>query len=112
MKSGKGRYGSIYSAHATEGNVFAQAKGKKVGLDGCSCTYYARFEHLVDLSGTEASLSTPQLTQVKYAMPGRDAATLTLADGSQVVLDSTKGTITNNNGGADYKYCWIIVLCR
>jgi ferric-dicitrate binding protein FerR (iron transport regulator) len=44
------------------------------------------------------SPSTLQLTQVKYAMPGRDAATLTLADGSQVVLDSTKGTITNNNG--------------
>jgi ferric-dicitrate binding protein FerR (iron transport regulator) len=52
----------------------------------------------VDLSGPKPSLSTPQLTQVKYAMPGRDAATLTLADGSQVVLDSTKGTITNNNG--------------
>jgi ferric-dicitrate binding protein FerR (iron transport regulator) len=45
------------------------------------------------------SLSTPQLTQVKYALPGRDAAILTLSDGSQVVLDSTKGTIINNNNG-------------
>jgi ferric-dicitrate binding protein FerR (iron transport regulator) len=45
------------------------------------------------------SLSTPQLTQAKYALPGRDAAILTLSDGSQVVLDSTKGTIINNNNG-------------
>jgi ferric-dicitrate binding protein FerR (iron transport regulator) len=47
---------------------------------------------------SKPSFSTPQLTQVKYALPGRDAATLTLADGSQIVLDSTKGTITNSDG--------------
>src|SRR4028119_1179553 len=31
-------------------------------------------------------LSTPQLTQGKYAIPGRDAAILTLSDGSQILL--------------------------
>jgi transmembrane sensor len=30
--------------------------------------------------------------------PGRDAAILTLADGRQIILDSTQGTITNHNG--------------
>jgi ferric-dicitrate binding protein FerR (iron transport regulator) len=47
---------------------------------------------------SKPSLSTPELTQRKYAIPGRDAAILTLSDGSQILLDSTKRTITNNNG--------------